>query len=359
MPNQSDPNQNSSAPQAIPTVADLPPMPPAFQEPELNKPPTPSGTPTQGSAAPQEIAPMISTPKKKFGGGRIIATILGILLLVGGVGAGLILTQQRQVFEQKAGSCVDVDCAITLNQDGKYHYDESKDQHKDEDLDGNGQQDNTDLNYLNTVIQPVGSATDNNCTGDGLCPTGSSCINNACVSTSLACKIGDPNAPGCCANLSEADCAATGDVVCENGPVGARKECRIGGVGGQHCTLSVGSSTECGGANPTEPPGSTPSVSCLNVKAYDSSWVSLSEAQLSELAPSTVVNFCVGGTASEGNFDQAEFKIGEAAKTSTTTPRPGSTNEFCQSYTIKATDTTVSVKARIHHVTLGWTGETI
>jgi hypothetical protein len=45
---------------------------------------------------------MVASPKKKFGGKRIIATILGIFLLVGGVGAGIVLTQQQQLFQQKA-----------------------------------------------------------------------------------------------------------------------------------------------------------------------------------------------------------------------------------------------------------------
>ncbi|HJY98316.1 MAG TPA: hypothetical protein VJ227_01230 [Patescibacteria group bacterium] len=84
----------------------------------------------------------------------------------------------------------------------------------------------------------------------------------------------------------------------------------------------------------------------------------LTATQLSALKPDDVVNFCVAGSKTAGEFDRAEFKVGNAAKVATTTLRPGS-NDFCQSYTIQATDTTVSVKARIHHTTLGWVGETI
>lgn len=419
MPNQSDPNQPKPTGINPPVIdTDLPPLPPDFQNtqsPPEPAPPAkepasaPAATPTAtsatpsgetGSAAPadtilQTFSPTITTPKKKFAGGRIIATILGVLLLIGGVGAGYMLTQQKQLFQQKAGSCVDVDCAITVDRNGHYNYEPSRDQHPDEDLDGvKGQGGQTDQQYFqNNLIegggshtgkegdaciddtycasskcmggtcQAVSDATDNDCTEDNLCPSGSTCVNNACISSSLACKIGDPNAPGCCGNLNEAECD---DPVCEGGPTGGRRECRIGGPGGQHCTLSVGSSTGCSNTNvrddtTTTTTTTTETASCQNVQAYSSTWTLLTPANLSTLVPDTVINLCVAGTTSAGSFDQAEFKIGDAAKTNTTTPsaRPGATNEFCEPYTIKATDSAVSVKARIHHATLGWQGEAI
>jgi hypothetical protein len=112
--NQSDPNKNPVSPPGFSPAADLPPIPPAFQSvPSDNAgapPPIPPVNQTTedsaGSAAPPGTPPVISTPKKKFGGGKIIATILGILLLVGGIGAGILLTQQPQLFQQKAsGNC--------------------------------------------------------------------------------------------------------------------------------------------------------------------------------------------------------------------------------------------------------------
>jgi hypothetical protein len=65
-------------------------------------PPTSLPNESFGSAAPSDLPPMVASPKKKFGGKKIVATILGIFLLVGGVGAGIILTQQQQLFQQKA-----------------------------------------------------------------------------------------------------------------------------------------------------------------------------------------------------------------------------------------------------------------
>lgn len=152
-PNQTDPNQNqiNPAPTAgvpsepvVPSFSpqsDLPPLPPDFQNVANNPvPPTPATTTTVtettttstepvtqvGTAAPSDLPP-ISGPKKKFGSGRIIATILGLFLLVGGVGAGIILTQQQQIVAPKAVgngecACKDKDTGVvtvgTCNADG-------------------------------------------------------------------------------------------------------------------------------------------------------------------------------------------------------------------------------------------------
>ena len=63
-----------------------------------------------GSAAPSgdiNLPPVVigTTPKKKFGSGKVIATILGLFLLVGGLGTGTYLVQQNQNIEERAGSC--------------------------------------------------------------------------------------------------------------------------------------------------------------------------------------------------------------------------------------------------------------
>lgn len=116
-------------------------------------------------------------------------------------------------------------------------------------------------------------------------------------------------------------------------------------------------------ATSTNPPGSTnpptnPTGQCLNVKAYDASWALLSDADLSALHSGSVVNFCVASSATSGAFDKAQFMIGSVLEPETTMPRPSST-DFCQTYTISATDTSVNVKAKVHHATLGWFGEAI
>lgn len=102
MPDQNQTNQTKNPVSVISPQADLPPMPPAFQNVAAPTP-TASGAPAETTTPPPPSPqPVISMPKKKFGGGRIIATILGLLLLVGGVGAGYVLTQQPQLFQQRA-----------------------------------------------------------------------------------------------------------------------------------------------------------------------------------------------------------------------------------------------------------------
>lgn len=191
-------NQTGPIPQTgstIPVATDTPTFPTDVQ-------PQFTTDPSTGNTVTPAIPPSITPPKKKFGGGRIIATILGILLLVGGVGAGLILTQQQQLFQQKAST---------------------------------------------------GVAT----------------------------------------------------------------------------------------------------ASCGNAKTYSANWTLLTDPQLASLAPNTVVNFCATGSTSTGSFDKAQFTINGIQQPETTTKRPGS-NDFCQSYTIKVSDTTMNVTAKIHHTTFGW-----
>ncbi len=85
-------------------------MPPEFQTvtetktEELQTPLAQVPPPTDGSASPPppEVTSLVTPSKKKYGTGKIIATILGILILVGGVGAGIALTSQKQLFQQKA-----------------------------------------------------------------------------------------------------------------------------------------------------------------------------------------------------------------------------------------------------------------
>ena len=120
MPNQNQPdlNQNSTQEPTSPvnsygSQVDLPPLPPDFQNveaPPANPIPE-APKENMGSAAPPvppvpNINSVASLPKKKYGTGKIIATILGLFLLIGGVGAGITLTQQKQLFQQKAsGNC--------------------------------------------------------------------------------------------------------------------------------------------------------------------------------------------------------------------------------------------------------------
>lgn len=135
MPNQNTQNPNPNQPidglNEAPFMpqSDIPPLPPEMTNPVT--PPLPSTAvrttapepePTitttpivpatdSGSASPPTPAfsDITTPPKKKFGGGKIIATILGILVLVGGLGAGTYLIGQKQLFQQKASTPIDCD----------------------------------------------------------------------------------------------------------------------------------------------------------------------------------------------------------------------------------------------------------
>lgn len=112
--NPTDPkNQTPSSVADTGATTSIPPsdIPPATPPQDTTAPfpldvqaPAPIIEPGQdsGSAAPIPGEPP-EMPKKKFGKGKIIATILGILVLVGGVGTGLFLVGQKQIFQPKAG----------------------------------------------------------------------------------------------------------------------------------------------------------------------------------------------------------------------------------------------------------------
>lgn len=114
MPDDQNPQQNPP-----PAPADNPQMPP----PEDNSFPAPGELPpltdtpavenqpalnmaaSGGDNPPLDIPPVVSPPpKKKFGPKAIVAGVLGLLLLVGGIGAGILLVQQQQDIREKAST---------------------------------------------------------------------------------------------------------------------------------------------------------------------------------------------------------------------------------------------------------------
>jgi hypothetical protein len=94
----------------------------------------------------------------------------------------------------------------------------------------------------------------------------------------------------------------------------------------------------------------------------------LTNAQLSALKVGDSLDFCVlgsstvsgggAGSAFPGSFDSAQFSINGNVKTAIDlTHLTATARGICQPYTILATDTSVSVKAKIHHTAAGWVGE--
>lgn len=122
-PTQPIPVSNVPPPMDIPAGdASLPPpFPPETPPIESAMPPSDSGSAAPGFDIPPVIAPV---GKPRGGDKRVIATILGLLVLVGGIGAGIILVRQQQDIREKAatlcqeevgGSCVPTNYTCTTN----------------------------------------------------------------------------------------------------------------------------------------------------------------------------------------------------------------------------------------------------
>lgn len=81
------------------TTPVIPPIP--DESFNFSAPPPGTPTPAAGTQIPTSSGNGTVKQNKKISG-KVIATIFGLLLLVGGVGAGIVLVQQQQIFKQKA-----------------------------------------------------------------------------------------------------------------------------------------------------------------------------------------------------------------------------------------------------------------
>ena len=300
-----------------------------------------------GSAAPSDLPPMVSSPKKKFGGKKIIATILGIFLLVGGIGAGIVLTQQQQLFQQKAEGTTYTGAYEVYDENGNpagWRYIAVPGVFEAALLRAASGTSPFDMalltgHYGMTEAQVQESATHVS-NGETWVPSGTGCVGTP--------ESEDPNSPHYCHDWHWTTCLHPGT-----------------GMGGVGCDVTNPPSNPPNNPptnppnNPTNPPG--PTATCQNVKAYSSTWTLLTPTQLSALAPGAIINFCVTGTASSGTFDKAQFTITSFVSEvnnaeifpETTTKRPSS-NDYCQIYTIPSGARSILGTAKIHHITLGW-----
>lgn len=372
-PNQTNPNQptNPAVPVGVPAPSvfpqsDLPPLPPDFQNVSNDTGSAALPTEALAQARPSDLPPVISpSPKKKFGGGRIIATILGVLLLVGGVGAGLILTQQQQLFNQKASSCnalclknaTPAECGCTGNQAAKTgvilpppntveHFAGES---------GTSINLNTTTNGNGNYVRQDGTLVDaNNTPVTNPCPAPGKIVNGVCVPAGYC-----QNNTGNCYVTSHIGADKNGDHVCD---APHWTTCAAGYTCSNQDCVPITTTPTGGEATNTIAPTAPPVVStlppgqtavCTAVTAYNSTWIAQTSTQLSTLKSGDIINFCVNGTASAGTFDKAKFTINGVVQAETTTVRPSST-DFCQSYTIPAGISSFNVTAQIHHATLGW-----
>lgn len=321
-----------------------------------------------------------STPKKKFGGGKVIATILGLFIIVGGVGAGVFLSQQNQDVREKAAnsvcdtgtaaqkaaagcgkscpsgsySCTRGCCAVSSGQtipDGSSGGGTcGAGQHLCSCSAGGGCVSNSMscTTYCGSSTNVVSDSTNpanpngNNTTGGNTTDTDPNhSINTTCGSTWSSTDT--------CQGVQEVTSYPTlsqgQEARCQNG------RCQVydangNRVGGEYRLVGSGG----GGDTPT-PPAIT--AKCQNIAAYSETWTALTKANLSALKAGDKVNFCVAGSATGGSFTKAKLTINSVAQAETSTKRPSS-DDFCQLYTIPAATNTFNVTAQINHSTLGW-----
>lgn len=355
-----------------------------------------------GSAAPSNdvivnTTPISTMPRKKYAGGKIIATILGLFLLVGGLGAGVYLTSQNQNINEQAARSGPTGCES--NKDCVSGYVCKNSNCVEQPTSGGG-------GGVPTV--PEGEAACVAGAGYWCAGCGGFCLSGTytgggCNAAQQA-KCGEVVVQGCSKELqfpfTKAD--GTQGIYCKGAAPGTLFtsyiiylcspqlytqygycDSRLAGKPG-YSTLSSVPSNFCGviqidqtsggsahisyndstncSETPTEPPvivAPTPTAppaitaSCQNVKAYSTTWTELTSTQLTALKANSQVNFCVTGVATGGSFDKAKFMINNVEQTETTTKRPSS-NDFCQLYNLPAGVTNYNVVAQIHHVTLGW-----
>ena len=410
-------------PPSIFPQSDLPPLPPAFSTVAEPAPAAPSPGGGNSSSSPPDISSVISKPKKKFGGGKIIATILGLIVLVGGIGAGILLTQQQQLFKQKAATVdcgvhpdgspwrcdtsIEVCCISGCKNiaDGGCGSTGAKRCNTASNTDEYCRGQYEGFTYCSCLENCSAPGCCNNSEGKGFirscranestgnnqyrCDnlvTGTLCTNqhasptpNPTASptppatpthTPTATPTHSPTAtpthtptptpsptpppPLACNAVCTTDIQCGGSVIppdstspriCYKGsPPASSGFCR---------NLFCPTQTNC--ICPTSIP---PAPSCIAVKTYDSTWTFIPNAQLPSLIAGDTVSFCVNGTAASGTFDKAQFMINTTLEPETIEKRPGS-NDFCQSYTILPTDTTMSIRAKIYHSSGVWVGEGI
>jgi hypothetical protein len=430
--------------------SDIPPTPPIVE-------PAPDGgfpeEPSQGSAAPSGdiVSPIIDgAPKKKSAGKKMIATILGLLILVGGLGAGVILVKQQQdIRERAATACkTDADCksgyvcsdkgACVLNATAKPTETKAPTKTPTETKAPtatatpaqNACEKAGGLCYETSVVkadcsnigkpinggvgcsslsqvccakagEPTKTPTPT-CAGNEYCAQGQICVNGVCIAgtptptSSISC-VNAPTTSGQCKHTDGTTASFTGNCViyyCPNG-LGSNGKCGVEDTGvwwkfgscsslwnslgvnqcGQidtvdtnnayciptgQCNSKIVNNSSCS-ATPTQPGGPTvtstvapeATAQCLNIRAFNTSWIELSSTQLAALKAGDIVRFTVAGTATSGSFDMARFKINGVQRADVTQKRPG-TQEFYDEYVIPSGVTTFTINAQIHHTTLGW-----
>ena len=312
-----DQGQTTDAP---PSAANstVPPPPPIIEEQKEGK---------------ADIPPIVTTGGKPKGkvSKKVIATILGILFLVGGVSAGVILVQQQQEIREEAAESVHACLAESQSYCiGNYLSNDCW----CGDVSGPS---NADYWCCTLKGNPGVIVSDKNC-----CPPAgwadytwgaTEYGEDWCFNTAVPSCVGDSDTP---VGSTTVSCGTEPDSRC-NG------------------TVSTPTPTP-----PTPTPTPTPTdeiyCSCLEIQAFDTEWNELTSTELSNLKAGNTVRFTVSGTTNSGNIDKARFRINSPTwRTVVVAKKPG-TNKFYDEYTIPEGVTGFTINAQLHHTSsdIGW-----
>jgi len=406
-PNTNTPTPLDSAanPTHLPPMTDSMPPPPTGG---FVAPPSPSSTPVSSAKkedGPKEndipdLPPVLSTsgkPKKSFPK-RTVATILGILLLVGAVGAGVTLVQQNQDIREKAvctannaclspgDSCCgleifDASCAVTearCSQSPSLGECESPGS-----CGASAQSCGPGEKCFKPAVGDSYCQADSSCGGDGggdgdeCTPGGSDCAfrercdDGTCIDIDFcdnnSCDV-ETAYPGCSvshymsndkddptvldiviaqgvrsANLGATDCGAEQiDVSCDGDGL-------TDGVWRRYDTNCTGGGG--GNDNDTPTPTTPPSEGgqCLDVKILDSNFEKLGPQKRAALVPGQLIYLAVSGERIPGGIDRARFWINEVRQDPTTRNRSiEDKRHFFMQYVIPAGTTSMKVDAQVH-----------
>lgn len=290
---------------------------------------------------------------KKNPKGKLVLTILGVLLLIAGVGAGVVLVQRQQQFASKAWDCTKYNFLVSESGVVSVRNDSTRTEP--------AQQAKVLIDSVEVAILDVPNLTAGQTAvlGTVQVPTGGftwQIIGTVDCSDSGKYELSTPTTtPGVTATPT-----ATPGGTCKPRPacLDAQPPCEMPEPVDDWCATPTPTAT------PTPPPVG---ASCSKIQAYSvannnptvaSNWNALSSLELSKLEVGDVVYFTVYGSGLGTTFDKARFRVNPGNSSSlswveSTIKKPGS-EEYYYKYTIPSGATTISTDAQVHTEAGDW-----
>ncbi|BCX15042.1 MAG: hypothetical protein KatS3mg088_725 [Patescibacteria group bacterium] len=320
-----------------------------------------------------------SIKNKKSHTKTIVASILGILLLAGGVGAGTFLVKQRQdirekaalpTCEQEGGKCVPESYYCTEGSTSEFRCPTGKKcgfgdcslpkstpspikttEPKPEPTNPPSLCNRVPTNQIrkewgNTLT--ITQEDINKC--KAACPDGVIWVSKyKCDGINLSQGCQD-NGTVLTWNAKAGDSFSVGTLDC--GTVQIDAGCKnSANTYGNVAYLSTSANVPCNTPAPTNPPIEE-TTQCLNLKVYDTNWNIIPNNLLSQLKPGDKIRFAASGSPAN-KIDKAKFTINGVETLEISNKKPGS-DEFYTEYEIPSGVRSFTVTVKLHHITLGW-----